>query len=592
MRHLYLALCFIMLLSVGLYAQKDTINVPDAIDQGEGTLNDAVQTAIDGGTLSNTVFKLKPYGLYILSGTITTPAGSVLEIYADPPGTTQETAPPMIAWTVSTAPDKRYNFNLPGSVIMRNVWLLYGSTDGAQSGTSLRVGDSAAVGGGATFDNVIFDYSQVPQNSSGAVEIYSTHFNGKFSNCYFRNCTDPHYRYYGRALSFPYQSTGLHTDTVSFENCTFASMGYVYMQEGAEYADNVYFNHCTFYDIAMFTLESGWWYKLAVTNSVFVNTYMYGAIPVNDGEGFGGTININSIDSTAIGGGFGFSVPFTEQDRRILFVNNSYSVDQWLVDWMGYGPNGNPYSQDLHRNRLDDQIPVPMPMINGNTRTFFDSTNSGGDKAFPYMNAAGMYDGSDPGFVNPPINLDSLKQFLYHKWYDNADVNWAYMPENDYNQVWPITEDLSYSNDTLKTAGMDGFPLGDLYHWWPEQYDQWKTQKDAEHNRIYSWLDNGQDPVDVELSSRSLPVEYSLSQNYPNPFNPTTQIDFSIPKGGFVTIKVYNSLGQEVATLFSGYKQVGNYTTNFNGSQLASGVYLYRLESGSVSITRKLVLMK
>ena len=109
----------------------------------------------------------------------------------------------------------------------------------------------------------------------------------------------------------------------SFENTTFANMGYVYMQEGAEYADYVSFNHCTFLNIVMYTLESGWWKWLSVTNSIFVNPYMFGYIPGADGETpVGGAINIDSIGTS----NFNFLVPFTESQRHILFANNSYFV--------------------------------------------------------------------------------------------------------------------------------------------------------------------------------------------------------------------------------------------------------------------------
>lgn len=592
MKHFLVMMFFSVIISTLLYGQKDTVVVDGVYTPPigrEGTLNDAIQAKIDNGTLSNTVFKLRAYDFYVLTGTITTPPGAVLEIVADAPGNTQETAPPMIAWTTSTAPDKRFNFDIAGDVKMKNVWILYGDVAGAQSGTSLRVGDSSnvvgGVGGRAEFENVIFDHSLVPGSAAGAVEIYSTHFKGKFTNCYFRNCVDPHYRYYGRALSFRYSSTGLHADSVMFENCTFANMGYVYMQEGAEYGDNVHFNHCTFYNVVQFTLESGWWYKMSVTNSVFVNTQMYGAIPANDGEGFGGTINIAPIDSGARGNGFGFTVPFTEQDRRILFTNNSYFLDQWLVDWM----RTNPYSDSLRKKREDDL----MPMMNSNTIALFDSLDEQGNKVFPYRNYVDLYDNTDPSFKVPTLNLDSLKQFLYHKWSDNKDVDWTWHKEdyNPNNQLWPLEEDFSYTNTTLQTAGMGSFPLGDLYRWWPNEYAQWKSQADQEKTLIFDRLKNGITDV-KEQTGIAVPLEYTLSQNYPNPFNPITQIEYSVPKDGYVSLKVYNDLGQEVVDLFSGIQRTGNYKATFDGTGLASGVYFYKLQSENVSITKKLVLMK
>ncbi len=85
---------------------------------------------------------------------------------------------------------------------------------------------------------------------------------------------------------------------------------------------------------------------------------------------------------------------------------------------------------------------------------------------------------------------------------------------------------------------------------------------------------------------------YSLSQNYPNPFNPTTRIDFSIPKQGFVSIKVYNMLGKEVATLVSREMTPGAYSLDFNASKLSSGVYFYKMEVNGFSEVKKMMLVK
>ena len=90
----------------------------------------------------------------------------------------------------------------------------------------------------------------------------------------------------------------------------------------------------------------------------------------------------------------------------------------------------------------------------------------------------------------------------------------------------------------------------------------------------------------------AIPAEYELSDNYPNPFNPTTMIHYGLPENGFVTLKVYDVLGREVATLVNEYKTAGSYNTVFNGSNLASGVYIYRLTAGSHNMVKKMILMK
>lgn len=94
-----------------------------------------------------------------------------------------------------------------------------------------------------------------------------------------------------------------------------------------------------------------------------------------------------------------------------------------------------------------------------------------------------------------------------------------------------------------------------------------------------------------EISNR-IPDRFTLAQNYPNPFNPTTKLEFQIRHRGFVTLKIYNILGNEIATLVSEELQPGTYSTTWNASGYPSGVYFSRLQSGSVVQSRKIVLLR
>jgi hypothetical protein len=98
--------------------------------------------------------------------------------------------------------------------------------------------------------------------------------------------------------------------------------------------------------------------------------------------------------------------------------------------------------------------------------------------------------------------------------------------------------------------------------------------------------------VDDNLSGIRIPAECNLSQNYPNPFNPSTIISYQIPTTRFVTLKVYDILGREVKTLVNEQKNAGSYKVSFDGSKLASGVYIYQLCAGGFIKTRKLLLIK
>ena len=99
-------------------------------------------------------------------------------------------------------------------------------------------------------------------------------------------------------------------------------------------------------------------------------------------------------------------------------------------------------------------------------------------------------------------------------------------------------------------------------------------------------------PVGVTSIGNSIPGKFKLEQNYPNPFNPTTNINYDLPFSGIVTLKVYNSLGKEVASLVNERQAAGSYRVEFDGSSLSSGIYYYTLSEGEFMETKKMLLVK
>jgi hypothetical protein len=95
----------------------------------------------------------------------------------------------------------------------------------------------------------------------------------------------------------------------------------------------------------------------------------------------------------------------------------------------------------------------------------------------------------------------------------------------------------------------------------------------------------------LNVSNKEVPLEYSIG-NYPNPFNPTTTINYQLPNDGFVTIKVYDLLGREVATLVNENKTAGYYNVGFNASKLTSGIYIYTITANNFVQSKKMLLMK
>lgn len=115
----------------------------------------------------------------------------------------------------------------------------------------------------------------------------------------------------------------------------------------------------------------------------------------------------------------------------------------------------------------------------------------------------------------------------------------------------------------------------------PQNSTQWRTFK----NPLSSF-------VNIENEFQNIPDKFTLYQNYPNPFNPETKIIFEIPYRDFVSLKIYNLLGQEVKTLVSGIQNAGRHEVIFNGSLMSSGVYYYKLETQGFSESKRMVLIK
>jgi hypothetical protein len=94
------------------------------------------------------------------------------------------------------------------------------------------------------------------------------------------------------------------------------------------------------------------------------------------------------------------------------------------------------------------------------------------------------------------------------------------------------------------------------------------------------------------ISLNKIPADYALQQNYPNPFNPSTIIQYSVPENNFISINVYNIAGQLIETLVKGYHRAGTYKIEWNAGSISTGFYFYKMETGKISIVKKMLLVK
>lgn len=279
-------------------------------------------------------------------------------------------------------------------------------------------------------------------------------------------------------------------------------------------------------------------------------------------------------------------------DSTFLANGASFYADRNLTYW---DPSLSDIPATLNAvavNGMTDWVSQMIPM---NTRT---AAMFADDATYPKLTNGTWYS-KLPNFAETDVlftdQLQVLKEFsiaTVDTTYSGSLTAWrqANNPEaeNFIYADWPTPIDLSYDDADLLTGGLGGFPVGDLA-WFPAKYTEWMGQRDAEYAAIHEVLMTGVTGVE-EIPG--LPVEFSLDQNYPNPFNPTTVINFSIPASANVSLKVYNAVGQEVATLVNEFKNAANYKVDFNGSKLSSGVYFYKLDAGNFVQTKKMLLIK
>ncbi|MDP3684973.1 MAG: T9SS type A sorting domain-containing protein, partial [Ignavibacteria bacterium] len=119
--------------------------------------------------------------------------------------------------------------------------------------------------------------------------------------------------------------------------------------------------------------------------------------------------------------------------------------------------------------------------------------------------------------------------------------------------------------------------------------------KYRDHNLKWSgWSNITSFNVTTDIKDNTIPTVYALGQNYPNPFNPITTINYQLPKESFVTISVFDILGNHIAELVNGYQSAGNYKVSFptNNMKLTSGTYFYQIRAGDFMCVRKMLFLK
>jgi hypothetical protein len=190
-----------------------------------------------------------------------------------------------------------------------------------------------------------------------------------------------------------------------------------------------------------------------------------------------------------------------------------------------------------------------------------------------------------------PVELTSFTSKLIN---DKVQLNWSTKTEVN-NYGFDVERKLYAKGQTSDVWEKIGFVEGNGNSNSPKEYSYADINPigGSKFNYRLKQIDNdGQFEYSDVVEVENVPTEFTLYQNYPNPFNPTTKIRYQLPKESNVTIKIYDVLGSEVATLLNENKEAGVYEVEFNVDNLSSGTYIYKINADNFVQTKKMVLLK
>jgi hypothetical protein len=560
------ALALLMLAPARSFAQAgDTLVVYAALPLDEVIVRDTTA----GGFQAHKVYKLVTRDTtYLYTGAITVKSDFTVLGVLDP--TTKR--PPCIQ------PAVRQDNSIPPSLfvltgkgkkgVFRNLYLLNLATNGSAAGDGVAIqvsADSIRV----TVDNCVLEEWQT----------FAIGYNGNWdkffiTNSKFRNMVHSNQWYIGEVLRNEWPGAA-YTDSVVFRyNTMFCINGYASATVTKYYTKYFEFNH----NNVVYTFKNPF-FEFNTTDGKFNNNIFYapwaGGISKTEFPWWdqlwspetGSIIDLDTLDlaKDSVFNPADKANPnhrmMSEAKRKVEVKNNAYFWPTSLTNgWKAWNDTAH----------VDSVYTVTW--MNGRTTNMFSNKT-----AWPNLAQSGNQN-VDPGFGAsiPAVVTQATRGLL--PWFALCRSNalsttyWGYtktvVGTGIWVPPWPLPEanDMKYSNTALKSGATDGGPVGDP-----------------------NWFGIS---LDVQQYTGTVPEKFELAQNYPNPFNPSTKIRFTLPAASFVALKVFNVLGQEVATLLSQNMAPGAYDVPFDASRLPSGVYMYRVDAGKFSSTRKMMLVK
>ncbi|HUI10116.1 MAG TPA: T9SS type A sorting domain-containing protein [Bacteroidota bacterium] len=487
-----------------------------------------------------------------------------------------------------------------------------------------------------TINNCLFEFSNIDlfdcTNETGAIGGWPNGASFFITNSYFRNMFYSGQWWGSRVFQCKHP-----IDTLWVENCTVTTGGLTFLQQN-ELTDFEYINHNTIVNNKKYWLLSPYHRIWLCTNNIFMNQNWVGEDTnvTNSGQDpdkyFMSTINVDTNNAT---NGLTTQSKYWNGDSAHFVAALGFAhMRVYIADNVNY------YNPILSTGYYNNSKYVTTP-----PGSIPSSLNWAGAGTGPWKigNTPGMWMNSRTtalfaawgpptgGFIekrtttaNPntqtvdivnAAEVDSMAQWNQNQWGDSRFTHITALTATPYiygdydpttlpgisgghktdtmtvgkagiTKFTDLTENFSQST---VLSGIDGLPVGALI-WDDTKLAAFNSATDF--NAVVSKYMADGGPTLAVAPTTSAPATYALSQNYPNPFNPTTTIEFTMPKASQVDLKVYNVLGQLVATLVHDQLPAGQHAYTFNATNLASGTYFFRLTAGDFSSVKKMLLLK
>ncbi len=538
-----------------------------------------------------------------------------------------------------------------GSITIKNVHWQVMELDGNLQSELFYCGTANQHPQQLILDQDLFEFSNTDifdcTNETGAIGGWP--YGAKFfiTNSYFRNMFEPGQWWSSRVFQCKHP-----IDTLWVENVTTTSGGLTFLQQN-ELTDFAYFNHNTIINQKKYWLLSPYHRSFIVTNNIFVNQNWVGEDTnvTNSGQDpdklFMSTVNVDTNNATnglvvqpkyeATPGDSTHYSHVLDLANLQVYVSNNVNYDDPLIttgyynnstyilsdtgspatawgpaipSYLGWfysspRPVGNmpgewensrtaalmaAYTPAHGGGMIEDNTTTAQPFSYGMTAaivTLMAEWNQAvyGDPRFPTKPSI-----TNSGYIYGDYNPATLPGIVGGAKTDaiTSGTTLASTDQVGVSKFTDLTENFSQSS---VVSTIDNFPVGSLI-WDDTKNAAYAAAHASELNTIMNSYFAKGGKTAVNAPKTGVATTFELSQNYPNPFNPSTQISFSLPQQSTVQLKVYNTLGQLVATLVNGALPAGLHSVTFDARNLASGMYIYRLSAGNFTSVKKMMLLK